>query len=132
MSDATDATLSNPEGPPQISPPPAGHRIFQSHSLLFALLRIFIYIVLSTGITFALQWIMAALMPGERSLYSPKILTISEGSLLAGAFAAGAAMSPFGKRSFGHYGPPLPGAFGNMFCATALFSLFYITAPCSA
>src|SRR5260370_18043394 len=100
MSDATDATLSNPEGPPQTSPPPPGRRIFQSPSLLFVLLRIFIYIALSTEITFALQWITAALMPGGRSLYSPKILTISEGSLLAGAFAAGAPVSLTARRSF--------------------------------
>jgi membrane protease YdiL (CAAX protease family) len=127
MSDATDATLLNPEGPPQTSPPPAGHRIFQSQSLLFVLLRIFIYIALSTGITFALQWIMAALMPGERSLYSPKILTISEGSLLAGAFAAGVAMSHLEGRSFGEYGLPLQGAFGKLFWQGALFGLAEIS-----
>src|SRR5258708_39374844 len=115
MSDATDATLSNPEGPPQTSPPPPGRRIFQSPSLLFVLLRIFIYIALSTGITFALQWITAALMPGERSLYSPKILTISEGSLLAGAFAAGAAHLHFGGGSFCGYGPSSPSAFWQLF-----------------
>jgi membrane protease YdiL (CAAX protease family) len=127
MSDATDTTLSNPEGPPQTSPQPAGHRIFQSQSLLFVLLRIFIYIALSTGITFALQWIMAALMPGERSLYSPKILTISEGSLLAGAFVAGVAMSQLEGRSFGEYGLPLQGAFGKLFWQGALFGLAEIT-----
>src|SRR5260221_2433067 len=114
MSDATDATLSNPEGPPQTSPPPPGRRIFQSPSLLFVLLRIFIYIALSTGITFALQWITAALMPGERSLYSPKILTISEGSLLAGAFAAGAAMSALERGAFWGYRLFSPGAFWKM------------------
>ena len=127
MSDATDATLSNPEGPPQTSPPPTGHRIFQSQSLLFVLLRIFIYIALSTGITFALQWIMAALMPGERSLYSPKILTISEGSSLAGAFAAGITMSHLEGRSFGEYGLPLQGAFGKLFWQGALFGLAEIS-----
>jgi len=127
MSDATDATLLNPEGPPQTSPPPAGHRIFQSQSLLFVLLRIFIYIALSTGITFALQWIMAALMPGERSLYSPRILTISEGSLLAGAFAAGVAMSHLEGRSFDEYGLPLRGAFGKLFWQGALFGLAEIS-----
>ena len=127
MSDATDAILSNPEGPPQSSPPPAGHRIFQSQSLLFVLLRVFIYIALSTGITFALQWIMAALMPGERSLYSPRILTISEGSLLAGAFAAGVAMSHLEGRSFDEYGLPLRGAFGKLFWQGALFGLAEIS-----
>jgi len=132
MSDATDATLSNPEGPPQTSPPPTGHRIFQSQSLLFVLLRIFIYIALSTGITFALQWIMAALMPGERSLYSPKILTISEGSLLFGAFAAGVAMSQLEGRSFGEYGLPLQGAFGKLFWQGALFGLAEISAVIGA
>jgi membrane protease YdiL (CAAX protease family) len=132
MSDATDATLLNPEGPPQTSPPPAGHRIFQSQSLLFVLLRIFIYIALSTGITFALQWIMAALVAGERSLYSPKILTISEGSLLAGAFAAGVAMSQLEGRSFGDYGLPLRGAFGKLFWQGALFGLAEISAVIGA
>src|SRR5258707_5831255 len=127
MSDATDATLSNPEGPPQTSPPPPGRRIFQSPSLLFVLLRIFIYIALSTGITFALQWITAALMPGERSLYSPKILTISEGSLLAGAFAAGAAMSQLGGRSFCDFRLSTPGAFCKMFLQGAMFGLAAIS-----
>jgi membrane protease YdiL (CAAX protease family) len=127
MSDATDATLLNPEGPPQTSPPPAGHRIFQSQSLLFVLLRVFIYIALSTGITFALQWIMAALVAGERSLYSPKILTISEGSSLAGAFAAGVAMSQLEGRSFGDYGLPSRGAFGKLFWQGALFGLAEIS-----
>jgi membrane protease YdiL (CAAX protease family) len=82
---------------------------------------------LSTGITFALQWITAALMPGERSLYSPKILTISEGSLLAGAFAAGAAMSQLEGRSFGEYGLSSQGAFGKLFWQGALFGLAEIS-----
>jgi uncharacterized protein len=124
----SDASLLNPEGPPQISPPPAKHGVFQSQSLLFVLLRVAMYFALAEGISFALQWIMVALSPGESSLYSPAILTISEGSSLAGACAAGIAMSQLEGRAFGDYGLPLRGAFGKLFWQGALFGLAEISA----
>ena len=124
----SDAGLLNPESSPQTNPPPAEHGVFQSQSLLFVLLRVGIYIALAEGITSALQWIMVTLSAGERSLYSPRILTISEGSLLAGVFAAGVAMSLLEGRSFGDYGLPLRGAFGKLFWQGALFGLAEISA----
>jgi membrane protease YdiL (CAAX protease family) len=124
----SDATLSNSADSPQANPPPAEHDVFHSQSLLFVLLRVGIYIALAEGISFALQWIMVALSTGEPSLYSPKILTISEGSSLAGAFAAGIAMSQLEGRSFGDYGLPLRGAFGKLFWQGALFGLAEISA----
>src|SRR5258708_20851324 len=124
----SDMSSLSPEGRPQIGPPP---RVFHSHSLLFVLLRVGIYIALAEGITSALQWIMVILSAGERSLYSPRILTISEGSLLAGVFAAGVAMSLLEGRSFGDYGLPLRGAFGNLFWHGAFFGLGAIRAEIS-
>jgi len=124
----SDVGLLNPESSPQTNPPPAEHGVFQSQSLLFVLLRVGIYIALAEGITSALQWIMVTLSAGERSLYSPRILTISEGSLLAGVFAAGVAMSLLEGRSFGDYGLPLRGAFGKLFWQGALFGLAEISA----
>ena len=124
----SDAGLLNPESSPQTNPPPAEHGVFQSQSLLFVLLRVGIYIALAEGITSALQWIMVTLSAGERSLYSPRILTISEGSSLAGVFAAGLAMSLLEGRSFGDYGLPLRGAFGKLFWQGALFGLAEISA----
>jgi len=124
----SDVGLLNPESSPQTNPPPAEHGVFQSQSLLFVLLRVGIYIALAEGITSALQWIMVTLSAGERSLYSPRILTISEGSLLAGVFAAGLAMSLLEGRSFGDYGLPLRGAFGKLFWQGALFGLAEISA----
>jgi membrane protease YdiL (CAAX protease family) len=124
----SDVGLSNPENSPQTNPPPAEHGVFQSQSLLFVLMRVGIYIALAEGITSALQWIMVTLSAGERSLYSPRILTISEGSLLAGVFAAGVAMSLLEGRSFGDYGLPLRGAFGKLFWQGALFGLAEISA----
>src|SRR5260370_10104379 len=99
---------------------------------MFVLLRVGIYIALAEGISFALQWIMVALSAGERSLYSPRILTISEGSLLAGVFAAGVAMSLLEGRSFGDYGLPLRSAFGKLFWQGALFGLAEISAVIAA
>jgi membrane protease YdiL (CAAX protease family) len=128
----TDATFLNPEGSPQTSPPPAESRVFQSHSLLFVFLRICIYVALATGISFALQWIMATLLTGERSLYSPKSLLIAEGSSFAGVFAAGVAMSRLEGRSFGNYGLPARGAFGKLFWQGALFGLAEISAVIGA
>ena len=124
----SDVGLLNPESSPQTNPPPAEHGVFQSQSLLFVLLRVGIYIALAEGITSGLQWIMVTLSAGERSLYSPRILTISEGSLLAGVFAAGVAMSLLEGRSFGDYGLPLRGAFGKLFWQGALFGLAEISA----
>ncbi len=118
----SDVGLLNPESSPQTNPPPAEHGVFHSHSLLFVLLRVGIYIALAEGITSALQWIMVTLSAGERSLYSPK------GSLLAGVFAAGVAMSLLEGRSFGDYGLPLRGAFGKLFWQGALFGLAEISA----
>jgi len=91
-------------------------------------LRIGMYFALAEGVSFALQWIIVALSVGEISVYSPKILTISEGSSLAGAFAAGIAMSQLEERSFGDYGLPLRGAFGKLFWQGALFGLAEISA----
>jgi membrane protease YdiL (CAAX protease family) len=124
----SEATFSNPEVPPQTSPPPTGHRIFQSQSLVFILLRIGMYVALSTGISFAVLWVAAALMSGVRSSYSPRIMTISETGLLAGALAAGLVMSQLEGRPFGEYGLPARGAFGKLFWQGALFGLLEISA----
>jgi uncharacterized protein len=121
----SDATSPDPNHPQDASPPPAGYRIFRSRSLLFVFLRICIYIALATGITFAVQWILAAFVDG--SLYSPKNLLISEASPLAGAFAGAAAMSQLEGRSFADYGLPLRGAFGKLFWQGAAFGLAEIT-----
>ncbi len=128
----SDVSPLSPEGPPQISPPPAERGVFQDQSLLFVLLRMGIYIAVSIGISFVLEWIIAALSAGERSLYSPRILTISEGSSLAGAVAAGIAMSCLEGRSFGDYGLPLRCAFGKLFWQGALFGLAEISAVIAA
>jgi membrane protease YdiL (CAAX protease family) len=124
----SDAAFSNPEVPPQPSPPATGHRIFQSQSLVFILLRIGMYIALSTAISFAVLWVAAALMPGPRSPYSPRILAISEAGSLAGAFAAGLIMSQLEGRAFGEYGLPSRGGFGKLFWQGALFGLVEISA----
>lgn len=128
----SDASFLHPEGAPQTSPPPAEHGVFHSQSLLFVLLRVGIYFALAEGISFALQWFMVALSAGEPSLYSPAMLTISEASSLAGAFAAGIAMSQLEGRSFGDYGLPLHGAFGKLFWQGALFGLVEISAVIAA
>ena len=124
----SEATFSTPELSPPPSPPAAGHRIFQSQSLIFILLRIGMYIALSTAISFAILWIAAGLMPGPRSSYSPRILTISELASLAGALAAGVIMSQLEGRSFGEYGLPSRGVFGKFFWQGALFGLLEISA----
>jgi uncharacterized protein len=124
----SDVSSLSPEGPPQISPPPAERGVFHTRSLLFVLLRIGIYFALAEGVSFALQWIMVALSAGEISVYSPTILTISEGSSLAGASAAGIAMSQLEERSLGDYGLPLRGAFGKLFWQGTLFGLAEISA----
>jgi membrane protease YdiL (CAAX protease family) len=125
----TDTTSLTPPGPPQVEQaPPPEHGVFQSPSILFVLLRICIFTALAIGISFALQWILVTLSPADRSPYSPINLAISEASSLAGAFAAGLAMSRMERRSFGEYGLPARGAFGKLFWQGALFGLAEISA----
>src|SRR5260370_1634275 len=81
-----DTPLLPPPGPPQVEQaPPPEHGVFQSPSILFVLLRICIFTVLAIGISFALQWILVTLSPGDRSPYSPINLPISEVCSLAGS-----------------------------------------------
>ena len=124
----TDTTSLTPEGLPPAEQAPAEHGVFQSASLLFVFLRICIFIALAIGISFALQWITASLLPVDRSLYSPMTLALSEGGSLAGALAAGLVMSRLERRSFGKYGLPARGAFGKLFWQGALFGLVEISA----
>src|SRR6267154_1355861 len=121
-----DANFSNIEGPPQVIPP-RENRLFKGQGIPFVLLRICLYIALAAGITFALQWIAAALSGGERSIYSPKALALSEGVLMTGALAAGLVMSQLEGRPFGDYGLPVRRAFGKLFWQGALFGLIEIS-----
>jgi CAAX protease family protein len=121
-----DANLSKIEGPPQAIPP-RENRLFKGQAIPFVLLRICIYIALAAGITFALQWIVAALSGGERSVYSPKALALSEGVLMTGALAAGLVMSQLEERAFGDYGLPARWAFGKLFWQGVLFGLIEIS-----
>src|SRR5258706_11618226 len=122
-----DANFSNVEGPPQAIPP-RENRLFKGQGIPFVLLRICIYIALAAGITFALQWIAAALSAGERSIYSPKVLAMSEAALMTGAIAAGLVMSQLEERPFGDYGLPMRRAFGKLFWQGVLFGLIEISA----
>src|ERR1700741_4698725 len=116
--------------PPEVSPLPTGRSILQSPSLLFVFLRIAIYIVLSTGIAFAVQWILAGFADGF--LYSPRNLGISEVSPFVGAFAAAAAMAQGEGGRVGGFGLPLRGAFGKLFWQGAAFGLAEISAVVGA
>jgi uncharacterized protein len=123
MSDANFPSIEDPQGTP-----PAENRFLKSPSAPSILLRICIYIALSMGISFVLQWIAAALLPGNRSVYSPRILAISESALMAGALGAGLVMSELEARPFGGYGLPLRLAFGKLFWQGAVFGLIEISA----
>jgi uncharacterized protein len=123
----SDPHVRNVEGPPQTIPPPE-KQPFKRQGIPFVLLRICLYVALAMGITFALQWIAAALLGGVRSLYSPRILAISEGALMAGALGAGLIMSQLEARPFGDYGLPLRFAFGRFFWQGALFGLIEVSA----
>jgi len=122
-----DAHLSNVEGSPPTTPP-RENRFFKGQAIPFVLLRTCIYIALAAGISFALQWIVAGLSGGERSLYSPKFLAMSEGALMAGALAAGLVMSQLEGRPFGDYGLPVRWASGKFFWQGVFFGLIEISA----
>jgi hypothetical protein len=123
----SDTNLETAEGSP-LPNTTGGNRFFKGHSVPFALLHICIYIALSVGISYALQWIAATFLRGEPSIYSPKILAISEGALVAGALASGLVMAKLEARPFGDYGLPERFAFGKLFWRGALFGLIEISA----
>jgi len=130
----SETPILNPEDPPpeisspQSSAPPPEPGIFRSQSAIFVLLRIFIYVGAATGIDLVLQWIFAGFPRGERTVYSPGVLTLGESTSLAGVVLAGWAMSQLEGRPFGDYGLPLRGAFGKLFWQGALFGLAEISA----
>jgi uncharacterized protein len=123
----SDANFPNLEDPAPATSPPE-NRFLKGPSIPSILLRICLYIALSMGISFALQWIAAALLSGDRSVYSPRILAISESVLMVGALAAGLVMSELEARPFGEYGLPLRFAFGKLFWQGAVFGLIEISA----
>jgi len=94
---------------------------------LFALLRIFVYVAMSLGITFLLQWVLVAVWRPDPVLYSPRNLVIGEGPSMLGALAAGIAMGSIEGRTLGDYGLPRRGAFGKLFWHGALFGLVEIS-----
>jgi membrane protease YdiL (CAAX protease family) len=118
----------NPEDLPPQSRPSLQKHAFAGDSLLFVLVRIAIFVVLSTAITFVLQWILAGLFRGDQSSLSPKNLAVADGTSLAGAFAAALVMSQIEGRSFSDYGLPARAAFGKRFWQGALFGLIEISA----
>ncbi len=129
----SNSTLLNSEASPPPSPPPsAGHNFFRSPNLLFAFLRVCIFMLLSYAISLALQFIAAALEPQKRSLVSPKRLAMAETIAFLGTFAAGLIMARLEKRSFGDYGFPLRGFLGRFFWQGALFGFVEISAVIGA
>jgi len=122
----SDTNRPNEEGPPQTSPTD-GNRFLRGPSLPFALLRMCLYIALSMGISFALQWIAAGLLGGGQSVYSPGVLAVSEGALMAGALASALIMAQLEGRPFADYGLPGRLAFGKLFWQGALFGLIEIS-----
>jgi uncharacterized protein len=122
----SDASSPDPSQSQSVVQSPAGQRVFQSRSLVFVLLRIFLYVALATGITLALQWILAG-FAGGGSVYSPRNLFLSEATNLAGAFAAAAALWQLERRSFADYGLPFRIGFGKLFWQGAAFGLAEIT-----
>ncbi len=125
----SDSTLLNSEASPPPSPQqPAGHDFFRSPNLLFVFLRVCIFMLLSYGISLALQFIAAAFEPQKLSLFSPKRLAITEAIPFLGTFAAGLVMSRLEKRRFGDYGLPFRGFLGRFFWQGALFGFVEISA----
>src|SRR5258708_7876377 len=118
----------NPENRPPQSDRSRQKHAFAGDSLLFVLVRIGIFLVLSTAITFVMQWLLAGLLGPGRSLFSPKNLAIADGTSLAGVFAAALVMSRLEERSFYEYGLPARAAFGKRFWQGALFGLIEISA----
>jgi uncharacterized protein len=125
MSDAPPNISDSPNVP--AARPSAGQLLFRSPKLIFALLRIGIYLALSGAITFGLASLGRLFLHGGFSGLTPRALMFGEGLLLAGSFAAAALMSRLEDRPFGAYGLPRREAFSKNFWVGAAFGLAEIS-----
>jgi uncharacterized protein len=131
MSDASPTNLSESTNIPA-SRSNAAQLLFRSPKLIFGVLRVCIYILLSGAATFALASLGRLFLRGAISPYAPKALMFGESALLAGSFLAAGIMSQAEKRSFGAYGLPWREAFGKNFWVGAVFGLAEISIVISA
>jgi CAAX protease family protein len=131
MSDAPPNNIPDPTNvlPSRAS---ASQLLFRSPKLIFAILRVCIYLALSAGITFGWASLGRLFLHGKFSALAPETLIASESALLAGSLAAAAFLSRLENRPFGDYGLPGRAACGKNFWVGAIFGLVEISVVVSA
>jgi uncharacterized protein len=107
---------------------PVEQKLFQSPALVYAFLRLCIYLALAYGISFALPLALKPFLRRAISPLAPRLLMAGELIGLTGVLAAAWIMSRLEKRSFGEYGLPGRSAFGKNFWMGAVLGLTEITA----
>lgn len=132
MTDSAQSNIPNATDVSPIAPQTAGERLFHSPKLVYAFLRLCIYLFLAGGVSFVLARILRLFLDGAPSPYAPRPLIIGETVLLAGIFAAAAIMSRLEDRPLGAYGLPAREAFGRTFWIGALFGLVEISSVLGA
>jgi hypothetical protein len=102
-------------------------KVFRRTSAPFVFLRVCLYLILSTAVSYVLASMVHGLMPAALAVLSPRGLATSETIALAGVLTAAWAMARLERRSFGEYGLPARGAFGKRFWQGAFFGLLEIS-----
>lgn len=128
----TDSTPQPPPPPPSFEPQTHVSRraedVFRSPSLIFAFLRVCLYLTLVYVLGFGLLRLSSLFAGRELSPFAPRRLASGEIALLASTLVAAWIMSLLERRSFAAYGLPPRGAFGKLFWLGALFGLTEISA----
>lgn len=114
--------------PAPLPEPPKRLDFFRSSNLLFVLIRIGIFILLSNAISIALQFVLLRQGLDRLSPFSPRGLAVGEGIAFVGVFAAGLLMTALERRKFGDYGLPARRDTPKNFLQGALFGLTEISA----
>ena len=120
------ASASPPPAPPDAAPPKKLD-FFRSSNLLFVLIRIGIFVLLSNVISAALLFIVPRDGPRRLSAASPQGIAVGEGTAFLGLFAAGLLMARLERRTFGEYGLPARRDTPKKFMQGALFGLAEIS-----
>jgi hypothetical protein len=107
-------------------------RLFRNPGALHVFLRLFLYVILGEGVTYALRPGLLYLIGRDSSQTSPRVVFLVELLAMLGAFFAAFVLSLLERRNFGEYGLRFQRDSAKHFVQGALFGVAEISAVLGA